>query len=511
MRTIDAARHELAWRKFCKDVHWASSQWWIQHPQGPRRWELYPAQHEILGSWATLDHHLHLKARQLGFSTSVAFFAFWRAYTTPGIKILLLSKGERESRLLLDKVVFGLDRLPEWLRAKGPKIKSRTQSNLEFDNGSEILSLPSASDPARGFTGALIIVDEWAFLPNATEAWASIEPTADIGGQIIGLSTANGVGNMFHTLWVNAVNGQNMFKPMFYSWRAVAGRDDEWYAAKRRNMLPWQLHQEYPTTPEEAFIKSGASVFNVEQLQNIPTETPTRHNLIRPTAGPEFVPNPEGSVRIWEHPIPHRMYVLGVDVAEGLGHGDYSSVHVIDVVTRGVVATWHGHIEADLLAHQVYGLGTLYNSGLVCVEANNHGLTTITELRRLAYPRLWRRRAQNSTTKKISTQYGFKTTRGTKGPVIDGLAAWLREEAPLPDAETISELMSYVRADNGSTSGSPHDDRVMSLAFAVMMLGYAHQPEYELVIDDSWTLDWWARQAEAMHDVRPKTGIRPLR
>ena len=75
-------------------------------------------------------------------------------------------------------------------------------------------------------------------------------------------------------------------------------------------------------------------------------------------------------------------YVIGADVAEGLKHGDYSSAHVLAVgdETR-VVAEWHGHIEPDLFAYELFKLGTWYNTALVLPEVNNHGLTTVTELR----------------------------------------------------------------------------------------------------------------------------------
>ena len=48
-------------------------------------------------------------------------------------------------------------------------------------------------------------------LPNPEEAWASIEPVADVGGRIIGLSTANGSGNFFHQLWTGSTAGNNKF------------------------------------------------------------------------------------------------------------------------------------------------------------------------------------------------------------------------------------------------------------------------------------------------------------
>lgn len=510
------AKLELAWRKARSDVIWATTHWWIQHPRGSRPWEVYDSQREILELWASGAHALHLKARQLGFSTSVGFFAWWRAYFNEDVKVLLLSKGEREATELLDKVKFGLERLPDWLKDRGPKVSNWTQTKITFDNGSEIVSLPSANNPARGFTGALVVVDEWAFLLNGEEAWASIEPTADIGGQIIGLSTANGVGNIFHTLWKNATTKRSMFVPKFYPWNAVPSRDQDWYHRKADNLLPWQLHQEYPTTAEEAFIKSGASVFDVSKILELPVDAPVRYSLENAGTGDvALVPHSEGPVRIWTEPEKNRTYVLGVDIAEGLVHGDYSSVHVIDYQTREIVAAWHGHIPADLFAREIHGLGTIYNTALAGIEANNHGLTTITMLRQLRYNRIWRRRTINKVTKAVTMDFGFRTTRTTKAPLIDGLGAWLREtndDAPknLHDEDLQQELITFVRKDNGSMAGSPHDDRVMSVALAVMMLEYAHQPEYRVQVDDTGTFAWWARQGldEGDDDYH---GIRPLR
>lgn len=521
MTLADRAKQELAWRRAGRDLLWCAGQWWIAHPQGVRRWTPYPAQIDILRDWATGDDYLHLKARQVGFSTTVAFYAWWVAYFTEGAKVLLVSKGERESKLLLEKIKFGYKRLPEWMleHPKAPRLISDTQSEMRFSNDSEIVSLPSASDPARGFTGRLVIVDEWAFLQNDEEAWASIEPVADVGGQIIGLSTANGVGNTFHTLWVNAMNGIPPFIPKFYGWDAATHRDDEWYERQRQKFInqPWLLHQEYPSDPDEAFIRSGQAVFDYERIKRFHeherSDGKRRRLHVTDSGQVTWESHSDGEVTVYEEPLPRRMYTLGADVAEGLEHGDYSSAHVVDVVTGNVVATWHGHLDPDLFGREVYGLGTMYNSALVCVESNNHGQTTLATLRRMAYPRLWRRRAYNKTTKKTLTEYGFRTNRGSKPMVIDKLGTWIRESnALLPCRRTADELASYVRSGNGSMGGSPHDDRVMSLAFAVFMLDYAHQPEYVIEIDDTGTLDWHARRAEEMRiTASPGGGIRPLR
>jgi hypothetical protein len=129
--------------------------------------------------------------------------------------------------------------------------------------------MPSASDPARGESASLVVVDEWAFLPNPEEAWASIEPVADVGGRIIGLSTANGSGNFFHQLWVGSETGTNRFEPMFFPWSATEDRGESWYQSKKESMLAWQLAQEYPSSPEEAFIKSGNPVFDLDILEDM--------------------------------------------------------------------------------------------------------------------------------------------------------------------------------------------------------------------------------------------------
>ena len=55
----------------------------------------------------------------------------------------------------------------------------------------------------------------------------------------------------------------------------------------------------------------------------------------------------------WTAPELNHAYVMGVDTAEGLAHGDYSVIQVLDVNTGEQVAIWHGHIAPDLLAEEI--------------------------------------------------------------------------------------------------------------------------------------------------------------
>jgi hypothetical protein len=191
-------------------------------------------------------------------------------------------------------------------------------------------------------------------------------------------------------------------------------------------------------------------------------------------------------------------YVMGVDTAEGLGHGDYSCAIVICLNTGEQVAVWHGHIPPDEFAHEINSMALWYRDALTCVESNNHGLTTITELRHLGHPNLFRKRILNSVSSRVTQEYGWKTTRTTKPLMIDELGAALRNnELLLRDRHTVAELRTFVRNDRGSMSGSPHDDRVIALALANQMRKYAYAPEFSAKVDDYWTVDWFNRLGQS--------------
>jgi len=271
MSRLGELRQEAEWRKCARDEPYFLRKYWhIAHPaHGRILFDLRDAQSFALSHWADNRYSLTLKARQIGWSTLVAAHQFWLAFFHPDQNIIDLSRTEREAVQLLRKTKYGFKHLPGWMVERGPRQLVEHQQRMFFGNGSQIVSMPSASDPARGESATLIVVDEWAFLPNPEEAWSSIEPVADVGGRIIGLSTANGSGNFFHHLWTGASTGNNKFESMFFPWSATEDRGSSWYEEKKQSMLPWQLAQEYPTTPEEAFVRSGNPVFDLDVLDDM--------------------------------------------------------------------------------------------------------------------------------------------------------------------------------------------------------------------------------------------------
>jgi len=485
----------------------------IQHPEhGAILFDLRPAQSEALDTCMKERYVIILKARQLGWSTLMAAYSLWLVMFWPDQVIVMLSKGEREAHALLAKSDYAYRRLPDWLKERAPKRLDRNVGKITFDNGSKIESMPSKEDPARGTAVSKVIVDEWAFLDNSEDAWASIEPITDVGGSVVGLSTANGAGTFYHKFWQMAVAGHSAFVPLFYPWYANTERDDNWYESKKASMLPWQLAQEYPDNPEEAFIRSGNPVFDVDELRAITTVEPTRYDLAEDLP----IRNKGGALRVWDLRDPMDSYVIGADVAEGLEHGDYSSAHVISSLHNKVVAKWHGRIDPDLFGELLARLGSYYNTAFVGVEVNNHGLTTNKALQRVGYPRIYQRKRLDGPrrNRKNVDSIGWLTTRVSKPLMIDELARDLRGDLMLEDAETIGELLTYVRDEKGQMSGSPFDDQVISLAIANQMRQYARINVVKEQINDYWTINYFSRKLdkdERADGRRPRLGSMNVR
>lgn len=492
----DAGVEELleAFEFFCANYVY------IKHPsRGRIKLELRPAQIQTVRAWLSERNTIVLKARQVGFSTLAAAFAFWLTFFWSDRFVVMLSKTEREATKLLSKSKYIYKFLPQWMRLNGPELLQNNVLKMVFENDSVIESLPSANEPARGESVYLAIIDEMAFLPNPEEAWASIEPIADVGGRVICMSTAKGEGNIFYHLWTGSQNGTNRFKGIFFPWSANADRDQDWYDAQAAELPSWQLHQEYPSNPEEAFIRSGRPVFDIDSLRLQEAEKGKSgiNKKLSDAPNSYMFESSGGPLTIWELPMFGTTYVVGADVAEGLARGDYSSAHVIDAKSGKIVAHWHGHVDPDKFGHQVlYALGFFYNEALVGVESNNHGLTTLTALNNANYSNLYRQRRLSQRNAEQTEQLGWKTTTLSKPLAIDELNASIRDGVLIiPCDKTVAELKTYVRDDSGHMHGSPHDDRVMSLAIANQMLKYVWLPEYRPKTDAPWgTMNYWAKQ-----------------
>jgi hypothetical protein len=397
------------------------------------------------GEWSYLTDVLHefldtrlliiLKSRQLGISTLCAAYALWTAMFRTNANILLLSKRETEAQRLMGKIKFMRDHLPGWLL---PRLLKDTESKMtftgdslgggKFSEGSTIIVLPATEDAGRSETASIVICDEWAFHPFAERNYSAFKPTVDAGGQVIGLSTANGIGNLFYKLYAGAKKHDNNFKHLFLPWHLRPGRDEQWYEERKReySFSLLLLNQEYPTNDIDAFIMTSESPFDADAvrfyLDNVVKDPLPKGNL--PTTLQTLAAH---EISVWELPQPRQQYVIGADPAEGIGQ-DKSEATVWDIENTQVCKI-SGQFDPDQFARILNLVGHVYNQALIAVERNNHGHSVLNVLcRYLNYPRVYKHYAYDQKLTRKIYKAGYPTNVKEKAIMMADIVAAVREK-----------------------------------------------------------------------------------
>jgi len=460
-------------------INWISSYCKVMSDtgKGPIPFGLYDYQQDFIRSFWHHRELIVLKARQIGMTETVAALAVYCIHHFPGWTIIILSQDLETANEAMAKCRVAYDYLPDAVRI--PVINTAIISRIALINRSRIIVKPTTANSARSLAAQVLIIDEWARQAPHLQAqvFAAAAPTArSAGNRIIGMSTANGVGNFFHQQWVKAVAGNSAMFPIFLPWSVRPGRDQAWYERANANLELWQSNQENPSNADEAFILSGRPRFDIEALKTMPGVAPIE---TLPLGEDKATGQTLGHARIWEMPTDLGRYVMGVDTAEGLLKGDYSSATVLDYYTGLDVAELHGHWEPEEFARHIAVLGRMYNDAYAVVESNNHGSGVLLALTAVeGYANL---HMQQDIFGNVTERPGWKTTSASKPVMIDALAATIREGRPYRNAAFVSEAMTYVLEDSGSTnaSGSAHDDRVIS--YSLCCVGRLWSPEQQIV------------------------------
>ncbi len=143
-----------------------------------------------------------IKARQTGFSFANAWEAV-QSVEADGCDQLIISASERQAQEVLDKCMK-IEKLFSILpRSKGgppAKVVGSSKSDIRFDNGSKILSLPQSPETIRGFSGN-IFLDEQAHYRDDVAIWKAIFPTITRGFKLRMCSTPLGQSGKFWEVW----------------------------------------------------------------------------------------------------------------------------------------------------------------------------------------------------------------------------------------------------------------------------------------------------------------------
>lgn len=489
-----------------------------------------------------------LKARQMGFSTLTAAIIFWMAATAYNVRCLIVAHTDDTTKNLFQMMKRFFEFLPEKIR---PMQKASNAQELVFDRparyrgggkglGSSIRCATAGGEGiGRSFTLKALHLSEYAFWPGdkADTLLGLLQAVPEKPGTLVVIeSTARGYDD-FKKRWDKAVKDQREGKeggyiPIFFAWfemkdyrrRPPKGFTrtaeeealsqtfglDDWQLEWRRHAIDTlcggdlnKFHQEYPATPDEAFIATGQCVFNKDALvlrrEQVQPQWWER-GMFQPEydqrgriATCKWVPDSKGPIRIRVKPEPGVPYVLSGDTA-GTG-SDFFAGHVLDNRTGQQVAVLHHQFGERMFAEQMYCLGMFYNKALIGVEVNYSTYPQMC-LEELGYPNLYVREKLDTFTGKMADAYGFETTSVSRPLIIDGLKDVARYHLEtIHDYDTLGEMLTFVYNRNWrpEAEAGEHDDLVMSLAIAHYIrsqqsTAVAAEPEEG---GAEWTEDMW--------------------
>lgn len=474
-----------------------------------------------------------LKARQMGFSTTTEAIIYYLSSLQEAKNAFIVAQDSSASENLYDMFRLYYDYAPDVIK---PMRKRNNSRRLTFENPAlkdserkkepglkSKITVQSAENKvlARSETIHYLHASELAFWPenrkkkHLTALFAALSKEPGTVGIIE--STANGI-EVYKEMWDNAVAGNSDYIPLFFPWfempdyRMPVPKDFKLTKEEARmkkkfdlndEQIEWRRYtirndfdgdeksfrQEYPSTPKEAFLVTGRTVFNQDKLDLMSQHTSSgkRFSIIIPPLSEgvaydwtdvQIVEDERGELEIFNEYDPDREYCIGADVAEGLEGGDASAAYIIDAETGEDAAVLYGQMDLDIYAKQLDYIGREYGDALLGVEVNNVGHAVVNVLLNTTYyPNLYHHDSYNVESGSNETKPGWPTTTVTRPILVEALVEGIREGAwKVNDSNLIGEMKTFVKNRAGKpqamgkgTAGGCKDDRVLGYGIAQQM------------------------------------------
>lgn len=421
---------------------------------------LNEAQKDLFNTLRTNNRIMILKARQMGFSTAAVGWIYHKTITTPGTNSAIIGYNADLTKELLDKVKDFYASTPIAMR---PTIQYNSKTEISFPKiKSKIIILPSTDNVGRGYTFHNVLLTELALWDNAEEKMTAITNACAATAKIIIESTPKGAGNLYHRMWSDEKNG---YAKKEYGW--WWGYTEEEIEVKRRENDPMKFAEEYGLE----FLATGRPVFDQNGVSRQRKNILRVGDLVTHRDGSQTLVREEKGWIVFKDPVVKGIYVGGVDTSEGVTGGDYSVTTILDRLTGEEVAFYRGLIAPDKFGAVLDKMGRHYNNALMVVEANNHGLVVLTDLKRLLYPSIYFRPTKfDAISSSWSDKLGWKTTVMTRPILIDDLNQYIREgHLTIHSKDTCDEMTVFVydRSNAMVPQEGFHDDCIFALGVAL--------------------------------------------
>lgn len=424
--------------KVSQDVFLFSTFCWVINPVlGRVKFDLYPYQKAVLYQFLKERFNIILKFRQAGITELIAMYCLWLTMYHPNKKVNIISIKDTVAKKVLKKIKFMYKNLPWYLQT--PIINGRTgeygsASTMEFSNGSIIESIPTSDQAGRSESLSLLVIDEAAIVRWASTIWASAFPTLSTGGSAIVNSTPYGVGNFYHSTWVDAVSGNSPLNPIRLRWQMHPDRDQDWYNEMATALGPKRTSQEI----DGDFLSSGNTVFDLADIKGI-EEMLSDYPPLRVRLG--------GQYREFNDPDPNTEYFIGADCSTGRAT-DYSSFTCMSRDGEEA-AIYKGKIPLDKYARLLGDTGEKFNFATLAPEANDIGMAVVIKLQDEGYPNLYYARKLLKKKGKSKPEEelvpGWITTQKNRTLIVEGLEKDIREDSVIiKDPFFVQEAYTFI-------------------------------------------------------------------
>jgi hypothetical protein len=364
-----------------------------------------------------------------------------------------------------------------------PSVKSWRKDGFQLGNDSEIKVSTSSSSGPRGSTSNLLIIDEMAHCPNEVmqELWKSAIPiiSSSKKSQIVVISTPNGTDNKFYELYKESQKEKSSWHLETVNWYDVPGRDEEWkretLSLLNNNMDDFE--QEYCNK----FHEPGKTAIDPELLKALQAQC----------KDPIYVMD-DGCYRIYNTPSPDGIYVVGVDVGEGIGRSntvaqilniaDLTKIEQVGVFASNTISPYH-------FGTRLMGILEDWGRPPVLVENNNNGQQVLDVIHHTHnYESIVSYDIQGSKFYNKENRLGIYNHTNTKYKGVVNFRYWSNSlnAVKYNDLDTLLELETFVKLPNFTFSkrkDTDRDDRVMSMIWALFILDPSVAEKYYAIGD----------------------------
>lgn len=449
--------------------------------RGKEKIQLYEAQKRVLRSFVSERNVIVCSSRQIGKSTMLTVFSLWMVCFHDDYRAAIVANKETTAINIFKRIRLAYEQLPNYIK---PGVKDYGKTGMTLGNDASIVVSTTTATSIRGDSLNCVLLDEAAHIePHLLEDfWSSVIPTISSGkkSKILVVSTPKGVGNKFYEIYSGAESGKlKKWKHERIDWWDVPGRDEDW---KHEQIELLGSEEKFLQEYNNTFLDDAANAVGAQVLEKFKREKK-----------PPIWTSDDGEYQVFDYPNPNRLYVVGVDVSEGIGRAA-SVAQILDVtdlqnITQAAVFG-SARIEPYHFANKLNTIGNSWGNPPMLIERNNCGAQVIDALyHKHQYEKI-------VSYSKVSEQDRYNRTRSMgvlshnniRFDGIQNMRYWINhlDAVHINDSNTISEFETFVKFPNGvfrKKSDNFFDDRVMALVWALFILESEICQQYFEIID----------------------------